>query len=176
MKRKRMYGDRLVEEPIFQSIGYAVDNTLAEQRIVVRIEDEYSDHAALTPSRPRRTGEGPIAHVIHWRKRAREPALRATRVDRARRARHWQSRCRPEARAPPAWRSACPATGASRPRRHTWQADGAAPGRRPPAGRRRRRCAYPSRPVEIGRASCRERVCQDVKIQVVAVAFKKKKK
>src|SRR3546814_5434135 len=88
MKRKRMYGDRLVEEPIFQSIGYAVDNTLAEQRIVVRIEDEYSDHAALTPSRPRRTGEGPIAHVIHWRKRAREPALRATRVDRARRARH----------------------------------------------------------------------------------------
>src|SRR3546814_19438811 len=33
-----------------------------------------------------------------------------------------------------------------------------------------------SKPKEIGRASCRERVCQYVKIWVVDVALKKKKK
>src|SRR3546814_18545492 len=36
--------------------------------------------------------------------------------------------------------------------------------------------AFCENPLEIGRASCRERVCQYVEISVVAVSLKKKKK
>src|SRR3546814_13375070 len=40
----------------------------------------------------------------------------------------------------------------------------------------RARLLFEQRTVEIGRASCRERVCQYVSISVVAVSLKKKKR
>src|SRR3546814_17771588 len=43
-------------------------------------------------------------------------------------------------------------------------------------GLRRQRGAALGKVAEIGRASCRERVCQYVEISVVAVSLKKKKK
>src|SRR3546814_12887245 len=45
---------------------------------------------------------------------------------------------------------------------------------RPARGRRCRAAAPRRRSAEIGRASCRERVCQYVSISVVAVSLKKK--
>src|SRR3546814_11853927 len=54
------------------------------------------------------------------------------------------------------------------------------PVRRSPGGRRRMstrtlpRAPKPPQAIEIGRASCRERVCPYVSISVVAVSFKKK--
>src|SRR3546814_13444073 len=55
------------------------------------------------------------------------------------------------------------------------------PGHPLPVDRNQRRCRVGSsrqsgRIREIGRASCRERVCQYVSISVVAVSLKKKKK
>src|SRR3546814_15678492 len=59
------------------------------------------------------------------------------------------------------------------------EVSGGIPDPRRAAGQLRQRLELPLEPAalrQIGRASCRERVCQYVSISVVAVSLKKKKK